>query len=357
MCCILCCCCDTCNSYSSKCVELFIFTISLLSLILTFFIFFYINAKHITLICYVILIALIVFSFLILTCIGLIVYWRCKGMITTKRIKVGEGFSIVGLILTIFYLICIASLVSLMYTHYEELNHPCLLIEKEENGIKVSPEYGISSDVITKDFCIENPDYSVNIVPRIEYIIPFVIAAILCIFNLILIYFWFNDYRRIKFLIEGSLNDFDAQAIKNETNKNNDNENSFDKGVNERINKRQNKQLNNKYLYKIYSQQENGIRYDIYGRPIIITSKENYNIANTKDHLNTGFTQRYSKKKNMLNNRVTIFNRRGSIKPGINNDIGHSGSSERNVMNNLQFTRNITNNYNFSKSKTTDKAN
>ena len=141
----------------------------------------------------------------------------------------------------------------MIYSYYKELNHPCLLIDKNENSINISTEYYISSDIITKDFCIDNPDYSVNIVPIIEYIIPFVIAAILCIFNFILIYFWFNDFRRIKFLIEGSLNNFDAQQIKNERNNNNENENSFDKGVNERINKRQNKQLNNKYLYKIYS--------------------------------------------------------------------------------------------------------
>ena len=275
-------------------------------------------------------------------------------MITTKRIKVGEGFSIAGLVITIFYLICIISLVSMMYTHYEELNHPCLLIDKNKNNINDYSEYDINSDIITKDFCIENPDYSVKIVPIIEYIIPFVIAAILCIFNFILIYFWFNDYRRIKFLIEGSLNDFDAQEIKNERNRNIENENSFDKGVNERINKRQNKQLNNKYLYKIYNQQENGIRYDIYGRPIIKTSKENYN-SSTKDNLDTNITQRYSKRKNMLNNRVTVYNRRSSIKPGNSNDVGHPGSSERNAMDKLQFTRNITNNYNYGKSKTTDK--
>lgn len=356
MCCILCCCCDSCNRYSSKCIELFIFTISLLSLILTIFIFFYINSKHITLVCFIILIALIIFSFLILISIGLIVIWRFKDMITTKRIKLGEGFSIVGLVITIFYLICIVSLVSLMYSHYEELNHPCLLIDKSEDYIKVSEEYGFISDIITKDFCIENPDYSFNIVPIIEYIIPFVFAAILCILNFILIYFWFNDYRRIKFLIRGSLNDFDAQEIKNERNQNNENENSFDKGVNERINKRQNKQLNNKYLYKIYSQQENGIRYDIYGRPIIKTSKENSNPTNTKDYLNTGITQRYSKRKNILNNRVTIHGRNSILKTGNNNIIGHSGSSERNIINKLQFTKNITNNYNFSKSKTSDKA-
>ena len=31
-----------------------------------------------------------------------------------------------------------------------------------------------------------------------------------------LIYFWFNDFRRIKFLVDGALNDFDAQDLMQE---------------------------------------------------------------------------------------------------------------------------------------------
>lgn len=326
MCCILCCCCDTCNIYSSKCIELFIFMISLISFGLTIFIFFSVNVKHITLICYIIIIALMVFSFLILMCIGLIVIWRYRKMITKTRIKVAESFSIVGLVITIFYLICIVSLVSMMYTHYEELNHPCL-IESESKD----------------DLCIDNPDYNVHEVSLLEYIIPFSVSGVVFIFNFLLIYLWFNDYRRIKFLIEGSLNDFDAQEIKNERNKDKENENSFDKGVNERINRRQNNQ-NNKYLYKIYSQQENGIRYDIYGRPIIKANKSNFNTANTKDNLSSVNTQHYLKRKNILNNRVSVYIKRNSIKPGGIIDALHSNSSERNAINKIQFSRMKTNN-------------
>ena len=361
MCCILCCCCDSCNRFSSKCIELFIFIISLLSFGLTITVFSYINRKHITLICFIILIALILFSFLILICIGLISILRFKEKIITKRNKVAESLSIVGLVVTIFYLICIICLISMVYTNYEEINHPCYNIEKNENNIKNANESESESELNFEnnkvDFCIENPNYNIHEIPIIEYIITFTFAALLCIFNFILIYLWFNDYRRIKFLVEGSLNDFDAQEIKNDGNKNNENENSLDKGVNERINKRNNNQLNNKYLYKIYSQQENGIRYDIYGRPIVKASRENDNIASTKDNLNSLNTQRYSKRKSILNNRVSVYIKRSSIKTGNNViDIGHSNSSERNIMNKLQFSRNKTNN-NIKKSKTSANAN
>ena len=57
----------------------------------------------------------------------------------------------------------------------------------------------------------------------------------------LLIYSWFNQFRRIKFLVEGSLNDFDGQEVKRENN-NNENEDSSDKRINERIKK--NKKIN-----------------------------------------------------------------------------------------------------------------
>lgn len=334
MCCILCCCCDSCNRFSSKCIELFIFITSVFSFGLTIIGFFYINKDNITLLCYIIFLALILFSFLILISIILILIWRFKEILTTKRAKAGEAFSIVGLVITIFYLICLVSLVSMIHTNYQEINHPCWDYEKGNHNHNPS-----SSD--EEEFCIENPDYNTHRIPIIDYIKSYVFAVILGIFMLLLIYSWFNDYRRIKFLIEGSLNGFDAQAVKSGNNNRNnfENEDSNEKRVNDRINKRQNNQLNNKNLYKIYSQQENGIRYDIYGRPIIKINKPN-NIER-KPNIHGTDTLRYSKRKSILNNRVSIYKKRNSIvKLGGSNEVGHSSSSERNSMNKFQFSRN-----------------
>lgn len=346
MCCILCCCCDSCNRFSSKCLELFIFIISFLSFGLTIFAFFYVNKEYITLICYIIFLALILFSFLILTCISLILIWRYKEIITTKRIKVGEAFSVIGLVITIFYLICLVSLVSMVHSNYQEINHPCWNYERK--GENLSP-----NNEDEEDFCIEHPDYNNHTIPIIDYIKSYVFATILGIFMFLLIYSWFNDYRRIKFLIEGSLNDFDAQAV--QTDKNNENEDSNEKRVNDRINKRQNNQLNNKNLYKVYSQQENGIRYDIYGRPIIKAGNKPHNFSNEKNNNNIhgSNTLRYSKRKSILNNRVSIYKTRNTIKLGGSNEaVGHSGSSDRNSMNKFQFSRNKNNNINNGKAYT-----
>jgi hypothetical protein len=279
----------------------------------------------------------------------LILIWRYKRTILNNRSKIGEAFSIVGIVVTIIYLICIVSFLSMTYSHYELINHPCQNLERSENEIKY---YNYSDYVPTfednkEDFCIENPDYRVYTVPVIEYIVVFLFAGVLSIFMLLLIYSWFNDYRRIKFLIEGSLYDFDAQEINVEVKKRNEDENSHEKRINERISKKQNTNLNNKYLYKIYSQQENGIRYDIYGRPIFKINKPNVDTNN----INNANTNRFNKRKNILNNRISIYKARNSVQFKNPSELGFS-SSERKI----QFSRNQNNN-NITKTKTTTKEN
>ena len=289
---------------------------------------------------------LILFSFLILFSIILILIWRYKGSLTTIRNKFGIAFSIVGIVVTIIYLICMVSMISMTYSHYEEINHPCQNIERTEEDIKYynDSDYVPTFEDDKEEFCIENPNYNIHLVPIREYIIAFSFAGILCIFMLLLIYSWFNDYRRIKFLIEGSLNDFDAQEVKKETKKDDEEENSKDRRINERIFRKNNNNLNNKQLYKIYNQQENAVRYDIYGRPIFKMKKTNTN-SNTKN-IHKSNTLRYNKRKNILsNNRINIYKTK-DITKAVNptNDIGHSSSSERNVMKKFKFnkTRTIT---------------
>ena len=280
---------------------------------------------------------LILFSFLILFSIIFILIWRYKGTITSLRTKDAINFSLVGIVVTIIYLICIVSLISMIYSHYEEINHPCANIERTENDINYfkGPDYLPTFEDDKERFCIDNPNYNSHLVPIKEYIIAFSFAGVLCIFMLVLIYSWFNDYRRIKFLIEGSLNDFDAQEVKNEVKKENEEENSNEKRINERIYRKNDNHLNIKHLYKIYNQQENAIRYDIYGRPIFKLSKEN-----TKD-INNMNTLRYNKRKSLkANNRININKTSNSINKGNPiNDIVHSNSSERNAIKKFQITK------------------
>ena len=233
----------------------------------------------------------------------------------------------------------------MMYSNYQDLNHPCYNIERDENDIKIKDSEAPSIEDI-EDFCIDNPDYNIHIVPIEEYIIAFIFAGILCLLMFLLIYSWFNEFRRIKFLVEGSLNDFDAQEVKRENN-NNENEDSNDKRINERINKKQENQLNNKNLYKIYSQQEYGIRYDIYGRPILTIHKaENKSIHNAKT----------IRKRTLTNNRVNVYKRRQSMQTGNNAvEVKPSNSSERPIINKFQPSRNKK--YNFANEKTGTNSN
>lgn len=354
MCCALCFCCNFCNGYSSKCMEIFIFILSFLSFGITIFGFFYINKEHIRLICYIILIILIVFSFLILLSIILILIWRYKEIINTTKNKEGEAFAIIGIVITILSLIFIVSWISMTHSYYQNLNHPCYSIVRDENNIKIEDsESPLTEDI--EDFCIENPEYNIHLVPTKEYIIAYIFAATLCILLFLLIYAWFNDYRRIKFLVDGSLNDFDVQVV-NRGNNNNENEDSNDKRINERINKKQENQLNNKNLYKIYSQQEYGIRYDIYGRPILTINKaENKNI-------NNAITSTFSKRKRALSNRinkakdVNVYKKRNSIQIRNNgNEVKPSNSSERHIINKFPISRNKK--YNYANDKTGTNSN
>lgn len=344
------CCCNCCNNYSSKCVEIFIFIFSFLSCILSIFLFFIINKEHITLICLILLISLIIFSVIILISIILILIWRFNETINTKHNKVSEAFTKVGLIITIFYFIVMVIIMRTFYSDYYDFNHPCTKYEINENNIKNKTNIKLTFEENKEEFCIENPDYKIQEVTIKEYIITYSITGVLLIFMLCLIYFWFNDYRRIKYLIDGPLTDFNAQEIKKEENNINYQEDSNEKRVNERINKKPDNNLNNKFLYNMYGKEEYGIRYDIYGKPIFkIRRVENDNKLSLKDNIKTTTNNaRFSKRKSIQNFRVN----RVSIYKGINKN-----SSERSSIKQLQYSRGQTTNSNAPRTKATTNSN
>lgn len=342
MCFLICSCCNFCNSYSSKCIEYTILVISSLSFAISLFGFFYINQEYITLMIFIVQITLIIFSFSILICIIFIIIWRYKQTINTKRNTIGEIFAVIGIVTTIFYLILIVSFVNLCYSNYQRINYPCSSLERNEEDIKSKSStddisYTPTFEENKYEFCIQNPDYHINKVPIKDYIFAYIFSATLGNFYFLLIYFWFNEFRRIKFGVDGPLNEFNVQEVNNKFNNNNENENenSNERRVNERIRKKD-AQYNNKNLYKIYGQQEYGIRYDIYGRPIFTLNKVNTQKEKDKDKPNiTNIpTQRFSKRKSMLNNRVTIYKNKNIIKQ----DSSNYNSSDRPVINKFQFS-------------------
>ena len=182
MCFIIFCLCDSCNKYTSKCVEIFIFIVSFLSFIISILGFLFIKREHLTLLCYILLIVLMFLSFIILFSIFLILIFRNRQTINNN---------------------------------YQEINHPCSSIERNEDYIKSLDNLKLES---FEEFCIHNRNYTVHIVTIKEFIIAYIFSFILLIFMLSLIYSWFNEYRRIKYLIDGSLHNFKIQENRKEKN-------------------------------------------------------------------------------------------------------------------------------------------
>lgn len=207
--------CDSCNNYTSKCVEFFIFIISSLSLIISILGFLFIKRDHLTLLCFILLITLIFFSFIILFSICLILIFRYKQTINNTHHKPALAFSIIGLIITITVFICVISEISQIHIHYQEINHPCSTIKKNEDYMR---SYENEEQESLRTFCVHNQDFNTHIISMKEFLIAYAFAFSLLIFMLSLIYSWFNEYRRIKYLIDGSLYDFKIQENKKEKN-------------------------------------------------------------------------------------------------------------------------------------------
>ena len=207
------CCCDACSSYSSKCVEFFILIISFISFILSILAFLFIKKDHLRLINYIMLIVLLIFSFIILFAIFLIIIFRSRKTINTTQNKAALVFSVIGLIISICYFISMISEISLIHSHYQEINHPCLSEDIDYDLIKNIDISKLEWESV-QEFCIHNRDYNIHIITIKEFLIAYSFATSLLGFMLILIYSWFNEYRRIKYLIDGSLHDFKLQENK-----------------------------------------------------------------------------------------------------------------------------------------------
>ena len=221
------CCCDACSTYTSKCVEFFILIISFISFILSILAFLFIKKDHLRLINYIMLIVLLIFSFIILFAIFLIIIFRSRKTINTTQNKAALVFSVIGLIISICYFISMISEISLIHSHYQEINHPCLSEDSDNDLIKNIDISKLEWESV-QEFCIHNRDYNIHIITIKEFLIAYSFATSLLGFMLILIYSWFNEYRRIKYLIDGSLHDFKLQENKleiiNKKNKNDDDE-------------------------------------------------------------------------------------------------------------------------------------
>ena len=131
--------------------------------------------------------------------------------------------------------------ISLIHSHYQDLNFPCSTM-KENDGILGNNDYVV--DQATKEYCARNRNYNTHKIKINEFLIAYGFALSLLVLMFSLIYSWFNEYRRIKYLIDGKLHDFSIQKSKKgktiDDEEEKDNEESNNKDIKEK------KESNNK---------------------------------------------------------------------------------------------------------------
>jgi hypothetical protein len=270
MCFIFCCCCNWCNKYSSKCIEITILVLLITSLSVSIVALIFVDKEHSSKEGYACLIVVAVLIIILIFSIILIIIWRFKTKINNTRNIAGSTFDIIGLILTIFSILFTGLWENFSITKFYDINNPCKSNENIEINNKSNKRnlvLFLKRNLLTyegnkEEFCLENPNYNANIISIFEYISVFACSSILEILFLLLLYFWFNDFRRIKFLVDGPLVDSNTKESK----------------IKYKIRK-----LNNNNNHMIY-QNDYVVHYDIYGRPIINIKKNKTKIININNN-------------------------------------------------------------------------
>ena len=274
MCFILCCCCNLCNTYSSKCIEITILILSFTSFSASIIGYIFVNKEHTPKEAYGCLIVVIISSIILMLSIILILIWRFRELINNTRNTAASTFSKIGLVTTIFCILFTGIWESMSISKFYDLNYPCQI--KESNTLrqldkinlinillKKNKRYLLTYEENKEEFCLENPKYNAKIVSTLEYIFLFVSSTILEIILLVLLYFWYNDFRRIKYLVDGKL--IDSNTKENKTN--------YDK---------KKKKYNNNLNLMFYGQNDYVAHYDIYGRPLFNLYKKKSKVVNIK---------------------------------------------------------------------------
>ena len=298
MCFILCCCCNLCNKYSSKCIEITILILLIFSFLVSLIGLFFVNKNHSSIEGFSCLLVVSSLSIILISSIILIIIWRYKSIINNKRNKAASIFSTIGLILTIFCILFTGLWENLSITNFSVLNNPCksnenkvLTSESQANILLILRRNLLDYEENKGEFCKENHNYNAHIIPIFEYIFVFSCSSFLEIIFLVLLYFWYNDFRRIKFLVEGKLHG--SKTIESSVKY------TIKKNFNDHVN------------HIIYGQSDYDVHYDIYGRPIFNVRKSKSKIVNINNKqqnpkINIHYSKTMAQKKINNNNEYNI---------------------------------------------------
>ena len=361
MCFILCCCCNWCNPYSSKCVEITILILSFSTFASSMIGLICVKNEHSSKEGFICLIVVIIFSVILIISIILILSWRLKSTINNTRNFAGSAFSKIGLVSSIFCILFTGIWESLTISKFYDLNNPCRNIERTDiilNDNKTNllnlllrrnRRNLITYEENKEEFCIENPNYNIDVVSIMEYLYLLISASILELILLVLLYFWYNDFRRIKYLVDGPLIDSNTKETKI---KYDDKKSNF----------------NNHFNLMLYGQNDYVAHYDIFGRPIFNMKKRktkvvNININNNNKYLK--YNINYSREDSKNKDNITNYNDDDKNKNSVDiekivyfekKNNAHNNSERVNIYNIKNRKLNIYNNNNLNISKNSSKT-
>ena len=217
--CICCCFCNCCNSYSSKCVEISILVLSTITFVCSIFGLVFIKSSHLTTVGFSLLIILIAFSAIITIGAICILIFRYKNKINKDKNLFSTILAILGLCLTIGILLISLVAESLVQTNFKDIDYPCKDIpyNSQATGIVKIRLLDTLTYEQKVEFCKnKNINYNANICSNLEYTMTYLSSTIIECCALVLIFFWYNDLRRIKEKIDGELPIYDSSYINRE---------------------------------------------------------------------------------------------------------------------------------------------
>ena len=212
--CICFCCCNCCNSYTSKCVEISILTLSSITFICSVSKIIIIKFSHLNMPCLILLIISILFSLIMILLSIFITIFRKKGIINSNKNSMSICFVYIGLFMSLIIFITSIVSESLIQAHFNEINHPC---KNYSYDTPIKDNNGIYFRILSTDEFCKNKEknYNAKICSDYEYTLSYLTASFIEFSCIILSFLWFNDSKRIKGRIDGAmiLNRVDFNAM------------------------------------------------------------------------------------------------------------------------------------------------
>ena len=204
----------------------------------------------------------VLFSSIITLSSVFIIIYRFKGVINQKRNSMGICLARIGLIISFatFFITIVSE--SMVQSDLNTTDHPCKNYNKDKNVVYFQNGRLLSTDS-DNDYCKDKSNnYNAKICENIEYTISYLSSTILECCSFLLIFFWFNDLRRIK-----EKDSSESKENENNNRNNNDNKNKIKKEENFKVSIYNNKKREN----------------DIYKRTSI--KKHNTNLSSNKNKI------------------------------------------------------------------------